>query len=123
MGPEYLFPSMLATDYISMMKDPKKLGNPLVTTQHFLGTPSFARTSGAEITGTYQLRAHHIRFDLDGESDDVKRRGRQVLASATGHAIIKHFYRKTEGKGEWKLAGLQPRVLYDEGDLKTLFEM
>ncbi|KAF3036168.1 hypothetical protein E8E12_003883 [Didymella heteroderae] len=122
MGPSHLFPSMSSSSYVTMMSSPSTLGHPLVATQHFLSTPSFTRTSEDEITGTYQLRAHHVRFSSDDQGDIdgyAKGRGRKVLAVATGYAVIQHFYRRT-GEG-WKLSGLRPEVLFDDGDLKGLF--
>lgn len=115
---------MPASDYITMMSNPKTLGNPLVATQHFFGISTWQRTSESEITATYQLRAHHVRLSSDGQGDVDgygKGRGRRVLTTATGHGVIQHFYRKSE-KGEWKLAGLQPTVLFEEGDVRAVFE-
>ena len=126
MGPTYLFPSMPSASYIAMMSNPATLGNPLVGTQHLLGASTFERNErdGEEIVGTWQLRAHHVRFAASklGLDDGDGGRGREVLATATGSAVIKHFYRRDE-RGQWKLAGLQPTVLFDEGDLKALFAM
>ncbi|KAF3007442.1 hypothetical protein E8E13_003792 [Curvularia kusanoi] len=125
MGPTHLWPSMPADAYVTMMSNPATLGNPLVATQHSLGLATFERTTEDGITGAFQLRAHHLRFASDGRGDANgydQGRGRKVLASATGHATIKHFY-KRNGQGVWKLAGLQPTVLFDEGDLKALFAL
>jgi scytalone dehydratase len=128
MGPSDYFPSMSAADYVAMMSNPSTLGHPLVGTQHFLSFPTFTRTSPDTITGLYQVRAHHVRFssDAQGGSDgkgDVKGYakgwGRKVLAVATGHSVIQHFYTRTE-EG-WKLSGLRPEVGFDQGDLKGLF--
>lgn len=122
MGPLHLFPSISASSYVAMMSAPTALGHPLVATQHLLSAPTFTRTSADEITGTFQARAHHVRFSSNGEGDEegfAKGRGRRVLAVATGYAVIRHFYRRTEGG--WKLSGLRPEVLFDEGDLKGLF--
>jgi scytalone dehydratase len=115
---------MSAAAYVAMMSSPSALGNPLVATQHILGLPSFERTAKDEITGTLQARAHHLRFASDGCGDANgfdKGTGRKVLASATGHAMLKHFYKRTEGT--WKFAGLQPTVLFNDGDLKALFAL
>lgn len=122
MGPSHLFPSMPAPSYVAMMSSPTTLGHPLVATQHLLGTPTFTRTSADEITGVFQARAHHVRYSSDGEGDAegyAKGMGRRVLAVATGYAMIQHFYCRTEGG--WKLSGLRPEVLFNEGDLKELF--
>ena len=108
-----------------MMSSPSALGNPLVATQHLLGLPSFQRTAEDEITCTLQVRAHHLRFASDGCGDVNgfdKGTGRKVLASATGYAILKHFYKRTK-EDTWKLAGLQPTVLFNNGDLKALFAL
>ena len=116
---------MSAAAYVAMMSGPNALGNPLVATQHILGLPSFERTAEDEITGTLQVRAHHLRFASDGCGDVNgfdKGTGRKVLASATGHAMLKHFYKRTK-EGTWKLAGLQPTVLFNDGDLKALFAL
>lgn len=128
MGPSDYFPSMSAADYVAMMSNPSTLGHPLVGTQHFLSFPTFTRTSPDTITGLYQVRAHHVRFssDAQGGSDGkggvkgyAKGWGRKVLAVATGHSVIQHFYTRTE-EG-WKLSGLRPEVGFDQGDLKGLF--
>lgn len=113
---------MPAPAYVTMMSSPSTLGHPLVATQHLLGAPTFARTDADAITGTFQVRAHHVRFSSDGQGDVggyAKGRGRRVLAVATGYAVIQHFYARTEAG--WKLSGLKPEVLFDEGDLKGLF--
>lgn len=125
MGPTHLFADMPAADYIAMMSSPATLGNPLVATQHILGLASFERTSENEITGTLQVRAHHLRFASDGCGDMngyEKGINRKVLASATGYARLQHFYRR-DAEGTWKIAGLQPTVLFNEGDLKALFAL
>jgi scytalone dehydratase len=125
MGPTHIWPSMSAAAYVAMMSSPSALGNPLVATQHILGLSSFERTAEDEITGTLQARAHHLRFASDGCGDANgfgKGTGRKVLASATGHAMLKHFYKRTR-EGTWKLAGLQPTVLFDDGDLKALLAL
>ena len=122
MGPADYFPSMSASDYVAMMSNPHTLGHPLVGTQHFLSFPTLSRTGPDTITGLYQVRAHHVRFSSDGKGDVIgyaKGWGRKVLAVATGHSVIQHFYTRT-GEG-WKLSGLRPEVGFDQGDLKGLF--
>ncbi|KAF3051031.1 hypothetical protein E8E11_007906 [Didymella keratinophila] len=121
-GPSDYFPSISASAYVSMMSNPSTLGHPLVATQHFLSTPTFTRTSLDEITGTFQVRAHHVRFSSDNKGDVdgyAKGWGRRVLAVATGHSMIQHFYQRTDGG--WNLSGLRPEVGFDPGDLKGLF--
>jgi scytalone dehydratase len=121
MGPAHIFPSMPAAKYVEMMSDPQTLGNPLVGTQHFLGASSWESTAEG-IIATWQLRAHHVRFGtdtLEGNDRNRKSGGREILYTATGHAVIKHFYRRVDSV--WKLSGLQPTVLFNEGDLKALF--
>lgn len=120
MGASHLFPSMPAPAYVAMMSSPTALGNPLVATQHFVGPGMFTRTSDGEITGEFQVRAHHVRFSSGEGKGYAKGEGRKALARSTGYASIKHFYKRGEDS-VWRFAGLEPRVLFNEGDLKALF--
>lgn len=123
MGPAHLFPSMPAPAYIAMMSSLTALGNPLVATQHFLGPGVFTRTSDTEITGEFQARAHHVRFrSKEGEEGFGRGDGREVLARMTGYVVLKHFYKRDE-EGKWWFAGMEPTVLFNEGDLKALFAL
>lgn len=101
-----------------MMSDAKKLGNAGVRTQHLLGGGRWERVNGegeeegawGEIAAEWQLRAHHVWFKKDGG----------IGATATGVAVVKHYYKKVDG--EWRISGIVPRVLFDEGDVRALFE-
>ena len=94
------------------MSSAHQLGNISVATQHLLGGSTWERTSTGDVVGLWQLRALHLRFG--GE-------GKEVLAKGVGHAVVRQVYRKGESEGGWKLAGLKPEVLIDEGDIANVF--
>lgn len=116
MGDGKEWPRMPAQEFIAMMSRTDELGNPLIATQHLLGGSSWERISECNISGTHQLRAAHIRY----EADESGNRSEKAISAVHGHATIKHFYRKG-ADGAWKLAGLEPSVLFNEGDFSVVF--
>ncbi|KAH6629154.1 Scytalone dehydratase [Boeremia exigua] len=117
MGPEAAWPNMTAAEFVAMMSAPGQLGNPLIATQHLLGGSSWQRVNNTTIIGSYQMRAAHVRYAADNEG----LRSSSVVVSANSHAIVKHTY-GLDLDGAWKLAGIQPSVLFDEGNLSAIFD-
>ena len=118
MGPEATWPNMSAANFVAMMSASNQLGNPLITTQHLIGASSWQRVSSKKISGSHQLRAAHVRYATDMAGN----RSVDVLVTANSHAIVKHLYSQDEF-GVWKLAGIQPCVLFNEGNLSAIFDI
>ncbi|TQB71011.1 hypothetical protein MPDQ_007932 [Monascus purpureus] len=87
-----LFENMPAEEFIGMVSSLEFLGDPLVRTQHLMGAAKYERISDTEIT--------------------VENRGH-------GHSFIKHWYKKVDGS--WKLAGLCPKVYWNEHRFDKIF--
>ncbi|PSN73804.1 NTF2-like protein, partial [Corynespora cassiicola Philippines] len=118
MGPGMEWPRMSAADFVAMMSRADQLGNPLVSTQHLLGGSSWQRTGTTEITGVHQIRAAHIRYAADQSGN----KSESILGIAHSHAVVEHLYRK-DGNETWKLAGVRPTVLFNEGNLSAIFDV
>jgi scytalone dehydratase len=101
---------MPVADFVGMMSSPKFLGDPLIRTQHLMGAAKYERVSETEVIGHHQIRAAHQRYCPDGVT--VENKGH-------GHSFIKHWYRKVDGV--WKLAGLCPKVYWNEFDFDKIF--
>lgn len=97
---------MSAEDFVRMAGSEHFLGDPHISTQHFLGKSSFEKISDTEILGIHQIRAAHVRYK-DLESKEVKAKGH-------GHGVMYHSYRKVDG--QWKLSGVKPQVRWNEYD-------
>lgn len=102
---------MPAADFVTMMSSRNFLGDPLVRTQHLMGAARYERTSDDMVIGHHQIRAAHQRY-TDIERLTVENKGH-------GHSYIKHWYKKVNG--EWKMAGLCPRVYWNEHDFDKIF--
>ncbi|MCJ1478061.1 hypothetical protein MMC13_006736 [Lambiella insularis] len=102
---------MPAEEFVSMMSSPKFLGDPLVRTQHLMGASKYERVSDSEIIGHHQIRAAHQRY-TGPDRLTVENRGH-------GHSFIMHWYRKVDGV--WKLAGLCPKVYWNEHNFEKIF--
>ena len=83
---------MPASQFVSMISGPTKLGNALVATQHLLSGSTWQRESDTEIISTHQLRSAHQRYKLEEDRKPTKK----VVAKGHGHAVVKHFYKKGE---------------------------
>lgn len=106
-----LFENMPAEEFIGMVSSLEFLGDPLVRTQHLMGAAKYERISDTEIVGHHQIYAAHQRYtDLTFET--VENRGH-------GHSFIKHWYKKVDGS--WKLAGLCPKVYWNEHRFDKIF--
>ncbi|KAH8589370.1 putative scytalone dehydratase [Bisporella sp. PMI_857] len=106
-----LWEAMPADAFVSMASDPHVLGNPLLKTQHLIGSTKWIKVSDTEITGLHQMRVAHQRY-----KDETKK---EVAAKAHAHGKGKIWYRKLEG--EWKFAGIEPDIRWDEGDHDRIF--
>ena len=103
---------MSADDFITMIKSPNVLGDPLLKTQHFIGGTRWEKVSEQEIVGHHQLRVPHQRY-TDATMTTVKTKGH-------AHSTNKHWYKKVDGV--WKFAGLTPDIRWGEYDFDRIFE-
>ncbi|KAG8665392.1 Pituitary homeobox 2 [Fusarium poae] len=104
--------AMPAKDFIAMVSAPSFVGDPLVDTQHFIGGSKYEAISTDRVVGKHQLRAAHQRYT--GTDKTV------VEARGHCHALMQHTYVKIEG--EWKLAGLKPKIYWTEFDFDKIFK-
>ncbi|KAM0738111.1 hypothetical protein ACQRIT_007303 [Beauveria bassiana] len=90
-------------DFIAMLGSSHLLGNPKVSTQHFLGNALFeaVQTKESEIDvvcGEWQIMASHQRVLPDGE-----------MKCWLSQGYLKHFYQRVGA--EWKLYGIEPSIV------------
>lgn len=104
-------PEMESDAFISMMRSPDLVGDPLVHTQHLLGAVSYEYISENETTAIHQIRAAHQRY-----SDDTLA---TVAHRGHGYGRIQHWYKRVGGT--WKLAGLRPEMYWTEHDFSKIF--
>ena len=102
---------MPAKEFLGMMSAPQFLGDPLIRTQHMMGASKYERLSETEVVGHHQIRAAHQRYT---GPDKLK-----VENKGHGHSHIDHWYRRVDGT--WKLAGLCPKVYWNEFDFEKIF--
>lgn len=95
-----------------MASSPSVLGDPLLKTQHFIGSSKWEKISDDEVVGWHQLRVPHQRY-ADEERKEIKVKGH-------AHGTNQHWYRKVEGV--WKFAGLAPEIKWGEFDFDKVFE-
>ena len=103
--------AMPATDYVAMASDPAVLGDPLLKTQHFIGSSKWEYVSEDEAIGWHQLRVPHQRY-TDESMKDVALKGH-------AHGSNQHWYKKIDGV--WKFAGLAPIIRWGEYDFESVF--
>lgn len=103
---------MPAEDFVAMVSDPGFVGDPLVSSQHFIGASKYQRVSDDEAIGTHQLRAAHQRYT----GEDKK----TIEAKGHSHAVMQFTYKKIGG--EWKLSGMKPTVYWNEFDFDQIFK-
>jgi scytalone dehydratase len=103
--------SMPASEFLAMMSAPNFLGDPLVRTQHLMGASKYERLSDGKIIGHHQIRAAHQRY-TGPDRTVVENKGH-------GHSVVKHWYEKVDGT--WKLAGLCPKIYWNEFDFDKIF--
>ena len=69
-----------------MASDPHVLGDPLLKTQHFIGSSKWEKVSDTEVIGWHQLRVPHQRY-----TDETKT---QVAVKGHAHGTNQHWYKK-----------------------------
>ena len=100
-----------AAEYVAMASDPHVLGNPLLKTQHFIGSSKWEYVSDTEVIGWHQLRVPHQRYTDDSRNE--------VAVKGHAHGSNQHWYRKIDGV--WKFAGLAPIIRWGEFDFDSVF--
>ena len=106
-----LWEALPADEYVAMASDPHVLGDPLLKTQHFIGSSKWEKVSDTEVIGWHQLRVPHQRY-----TDATKT---QVAVKGHAHGTNQHWYKKVDGK--WKFAGLAVEIKWAEFDLDKVF--
>ena len=106
-----IWEAMPADAYVSMASDPHVLGDPLLKTQHFIGSSKWEKVSDTEAVGWHQLRVPHQRYT------DASRT--EVAVKGHAHGTNQHWYRKVDGV--WKFAGLAPEIKWSEFDFDKVF--
>ncbi|KAL3439216.1 histidine phosphatase superfamily [Aspergillus tetrazonus] len=95
---------MPAEEFVAMASHPHFLGNPLLKTQHFVGTTKWEKVDDSKIFGYHQMRVAHQKH-LDSQM-------KEVVAKGHGHGSATVTYRKING--EWKFAGIEPNIRWTE---------
>lgn len=106
-----IWEAMPAEEYVAMASDPHVLGDPLLQTQHFIGSSKWEYVSESEAVGWHQLRVPHQRYK-DGSRTEIAVKGH-------AHGSNQHWYRKIDGV--WKFAGLAPIIRWGEFDFDSVF--
>ena len=106
------WPSLPLADYIAIMSAPNFLGNPAVMCQHLIGASHYTWVGTNEIEGKHQIRAAHQVY-TDATRKVVKLKGH-------AHGTNTHRYKKIGG--QWKLAGLAPKILWSEYDFDEVWK-
>ena len=106
-----LWEALPADEYVAMASDPHVLGDPLLKTQHFIGSSKWEKVSDTEVIGWHQLRVPHQRY-----TDETKT---AVAVKGHAHGTNQHWYKKVDGK--WKFAGLAVEIKWGEFDLDKVF--
>ena len=102
---------MPADEYVAMASDPHVLGNPLLRTQHFVGSSKWEKVSDTEVVGWHQLRVPHQRY-----TDESRK---EVAVKGHAHSTNQHWYKKVDGV--WKFAGLAVEIHWTEFDFDQVF--
>lgn len=106
-----LWEDMAADEFVGMVSGPHVLGNPLLKTQHFVGTSKWEKVSDDEIVGHHQMRVAHQRYkDSDLKTVDIK---------GHSHGSATMWYKRVDGV--WKFAGLKPNERWFEYDYDKIF--
>ena len=106
-----MWEALPADEYVAMASDPHVLGDPLLKTQHFIGSSKWEKVSDTEIIGWHQLRVPHQKYT------DASRT--EVAVKGHAHGSNQHWYKKVDGK--WKFAGLAVEIRWAEFDLDKVF--
>ena len=106
-----IWEALPAAEYVAMASDPHVLGNPLLKTQHFIGSSKWEYVSETEAIGWHQLRVPHQRY-----TDESRK---EVAVKGHAHGSNQHWYKKIDGV--WKFAGLAPIIRWGEFDFESVF--
>ena len=106
-----LWEALPADEYVAMASDPHVLGDPLLKTQHFIGSSKWEKVSDTEAIGWHQLRVPHQKY-----TDETKT---VVAVKGHAHGSNQHWYKKIDGK--WKFAGLAVEIRCAEFDLDKVY--
>jgi len=106
-----IWEALPAAEYVAMASDPHVLGNPLLKTQHFIGSSKWEYVSETEAIGWHQLRVPHQRY-----TDESRK---EVAVKGHAHGSNQHWYKRIEGV--WKFAGLAPIIRWGEFDFDSVF--
>ena len=106
-----IWEAMPAVEYVAMASDPHVLCDPLLKTQHFIGSSKWEYVSENEAIGWHQLRVPHQRY-----TDESRK---QVAVKGHAHGSNQHWYKKIDGV--WKFAGLAPIIRWGEFDFESVF--
>ncbi|KAM5440303.1 Dehydratase AgnL8 [Microsporum canis] len=106
-----IWENMPRDEFILMASDPHFLGNPLLKTQHFVGLGTWEKVGEDMIVGSHQLRVAHQRYTDDGF--------KEVAVKGHAHGTATIWY--TRAEGEWKFAGVCPKINWTEFDYDKVF--
>ena len=107
-----IWEALPADEYVAMASDPHVLGDPLLKTQHFIGSSKWEKVSDTEAIGWHQLRVPHQRYTDESKTE--------IAVKGHAHGTNQHWYRKVDGV--WKFAGLAPEIKWGEFDFDKVFE-
>ena len=107
-----IWEALPADEYVAMASDPHVLGDPLLKTQHFIGSSKWEKVSDSEAVGWHQLRVPHQRYTDESKTE--------IAIKGHAHGTNQHWYRKIDGV--WKFAGLAPEIKWGEYDFDKVFE-
>jgi scytalone dehydratase len=106
-----IWEALPADEYVAMASDPHVLGDPLLKTQHFIGSSKWEKVSDTEAVGWHQLRVPHQRYTDESRTE--------IAVKGHAHGSNQHWYRKIDGV--WKFAGLAPIIRWGEFDFDKVF--
>lgn len=78
-----MWEAMPADEYVAMISLPAVLGQPLLTTQYFVGASKRHQASDTEVIGWHQLRVPHQRCTDDTKTD--------IAVKGDAHGSIQHW--------------------------------
>ena len=106
-----IWEALPADEYVAMASDPHVLGDPLLKTQHFIGSSKWEKVSDTEAIGWHQIRVPHQKYTDESRSE--------IAVKGHAHGSNQHWYRKIDGT--WKFAGLAPLIRWGEFDFDKVF--
>ncbi|KAH8785770.1 putative scytalone dehydratase [Diaporthe sp. PMI_573] len=106
-----LWENMAADEFAGMVSSPYVLGNPLLKTQHFVGTSKWEKVSTDEVVGHHQMRVAHQKY--------TESTLKTVSIKGHSHGSATMWYKRVDGV--WKFAGLKPNERWFEYDYDKIF--